>query len=165
MDRFVLLALDRAYRSDSSPDIENTRLAVENNYMANWALANPKALFGANIHPFRLDAPAELARLVQRGACLIKWIPSAQNIVPDENKLAGFSTIQVIRLKVRGRARIFLFSGDTIVDRDYWRNPALAGSFGHFILHMLMEHRGKASKACSRPRRNLRSISVWIPLF
>jgi hypothetical protein len=63
-------------------------------------------------------------------------------VLRDGKKLAGFSTIQVIRLRVCGRARIFLFSGDTIVDRDYWRNPALAGSFGHFMLRMLSEHRG-----------------------
>ena len=57
-------------------------------------------------------------------------------------KLVGFSTIQVIRIRVRGLDRIFLFSGDTIVDRDYRQSPSLAGSFGHFMLRMLKEHRG-----------------------
>jgi hypothetical protein len=35
-------------------------------------------------------------------------------------ELVGFSTIQVSRESVAGRGLAVLFSGDTIVDRDYW---------------------------------------------
>ena len=84
LERFVLLALDRAYRDDGTPDLVNTRLAVDNDAVADWAQSQPKALFGASIHPWRPDALAELDRLARRGACLVKWLPSAQNIAPDD---------------------------------------------------------------------------------
>ena len=80
LDRFVLLALDRAHTAAGEPDLEHTRLAVDNDFVADWAERQPKALFGASIHPFRKDALDEIDRLATRGACLVKWIPSAQNI-------------------------------------------------------------------------------------
>jgi predicted TIM-barrel fold metal-dependent hydrolase len=90
LDRFVLLALDRAHTSAGEPDLEHTRLAVDNDFVADWAGRQPKALFGASIHPFRTDALDELDRLASRGACLVKWIPSAQNIPPDDPRCVPF---------------------------------------------------------------------------
>ncbi len=54
--------------------------------------------------------------------------------------IVGFSTLQVLRLPVDGSERIFLFSGDTIVDQAYWQSSALAGSFGHFMLRLMAEY-------------------------
>ena len=48
--------------------------------------------------------------------------------------IEGFSTVQIISLSVAGKEIIYLFSGDTIVDRSCWNSPALAGSFGKVIL-------------------------------
>ena len=48
--------------------------------------------------------------------------------------IEGFSTVQIISLSVAGKEIIYLFSGDTIVDRSCWNSPALAGSFGQVIL-------------------------------
>lgn len=56
------------------------------------------------------------------------------------DQLAGFSTQCVITLPFEGRVRRFLFSGDTIVDRTYWREHLLAGSFGHLMLRLIREH-------------------------
>ena len=84
VDRVVLLALDKAYHRDGTPDWAATRLAVDNDAIADCAARNPKVLFGASVHPFRPDALAELDRLAARGACLVKWLPSAQNIVVDD---------------------------------------------------------------------------------
>jgi hypothetical protein len=53
-------------------------------------IGDDKALFGASVHPFRRDALAELDRVVALGACLIKWIPSAQNIAPDDPQCLPF---------------------------------------------------------------------------
>ena len=61
-------------------------------------------------------------------------------ILRDEHGLAGFSTLQVIRLAVDGIDRVFLFSGDTIVDRAHWQDSTLAGCFGHFMLRLMAEH-------------------------
>ncbi len=60
-------------------------------------------------------------------------------ILEDSSEIVGFSTLQVFRADVRGRERVFLFSGDTIVDRKHWLNSKLAGSFGHFMLRLLDE--------------------------
>ncbi|MCX7010848.1 MAG: amidohydrolase family protein [Kiritimatiellaeota bacterium] len=90
LDRFVLLALDRAHRDDGAPDPVHTRLAVDNDAVADWAQTQPKALFGASVHPWRTDALAELERLARRGACLVKWLPSAQNIAPDDPRCLPF---------------------------------------------------------------------------
>ena len=42
------------------------------------------------IHPYRRDALSELERLAGRGACLIKWLPGAQNIRPDDPRCFTF---------------------------------------------------------------------------
>ncbi|MEK7270687.1 MAG: hypothetical protein AAB215_07080 [Planctomycetota bacterium] len=52
-------------------------------------------------------------------------------------RIVGFSTIRLIHLTVGGRPCVFLFSGDTIVDRAHWQSSAMAGSFGHFMLRMM----------------------------
>jgi len=55
-------------------------------------------------------------------------------------KIVGFSTLQLIHLVVDRRPCVFLFSGDTIVDQSHWQSTAMAGSFGHFMLHMMEWH-------------------------
>lgn len=89
-DRVVLLALDGVYRRDGSPDLERTQFIVSNDYVADLAAGQPKILFGASIHPYRKDALEELDRVVARGACLVKWLPSAQNIAPDDPLCEAF---------------------------------------------------------------------------
>jgi predicted TIM-barrel fold metal-dependent hydrolase len=90
VDRFVLLAIDAAHADDGSPDLANTRASIHNDYVAEWAAAHPKALFGASVHPLRKDALDELDRVAARGACLVKWLPSAQNIAPDDERCIPF---------------------------------------------------------------------------
>jgi predicted TIM-barrel fold metal-dependent hydrolase len=84
VNRFVLLALDGAYRPDGSVDADGTVLTIDNDEVADLVSFHKKLLFGASIHPARPDALAELDRLIARGACLVKWIPSAQNIRPED---------------------------------------------------------------------------------
>lgn len=83
IDRFVLLALDGAYSRDGKRDLEHTGVMVSNDYVAALADRHENILFGASIHPYRPDALDEVRRCYERGACLIKWIPSAQRIEPD----------------------------------------------------------------------------------
>lgn len=90
VDRVVLLALDGAYQQDGTPDMARTKLITANDFTADFAASQPKTLFGASIHPYRKDAVQELERVVQRGACLIKWLPSAQNIAPDDPRCIPF---------------------------------------------------------------------------
>ncbi|MEJ2111761.1 MAG: hypothetical protein P8Z37_17995 [Acidobacteriota bacterium] len=43
-------------------------------------------------------------------------------------------------MDVGGIRRIFLFSGDTIVEPQHWQNSKLAGSFGHIMLRLMDEN-------------------------
>lgn len=61
-------------------------------------------------------------------------------ILRDGDRIVGFSTLQIIRLCVAGADRIFLFSGDTIVDCAHWRDSTLAGCFAHFMLRLIREN-------------------------
>lgn len=90
IDRAVVLAFDKAYHMDGRCDEAHTLFTVDNDYVANLATTHAKALFGASIHPYRKDAVAELERLAQRGACLVKWLPGAQNIEADHGKCIPF---------------------------------------------------------------------------
>lgn len=90
LDLAVVLALDRAHHEDGSPDLERTRIAVDNDDVADWVLERPRLRFGASVHPYRLDALTELDRLACRGAGLIKWLPAAQNIAPDDPRCFRF---------------------------------------------------------------------------
>jgi hypothetical protein len=55
-------------------------------------------------------------------------------------RIVGFSTQRILTLHHDGRDRHVLFSGDTIVDRAFWREHELAGAFGHLILRLMREH-------------------------
>lgn len=61
-------------------------------------------------------------------------------VLRDGPDIVGFSTLQLIPLRIQDTERIFLFSGDTIVDRAHWRDSTLAGCFGHFMLRLMAEH-------------------------
>ena len=84
VDRMVVLALDGAHHPDGTPDWGNTILMSTNSEVADLVSMHRKLLFGASIHPARPDTLSEIDHVVKRGACLVKWIPSAQNICPDD---------------------------------------------------------------------------------
>lgn len=84
LDRVVLLALDWVHREDGAIDRDRTIVATDNDYVVRAAQSSDKILIGASIHPYRRDAVAELERLADLGACLVKWIPSAQYIRVDD---------------------------------------------------------------------------------
>lgn len=90
VDRAVFLALDAAYDEDGARDDARTQLVTDNDFVADLTATHPKALFGASVHPFRRDALRELERVAARGACLVKWLPSAQNIRSDDRRCFEF---------------------------------------------------------------------------
>jgi predicted TIM-barrel fold metal-dependent hydrolase len=89
LDCAVLLAFDAAHHADGSVDTR-TLLVTDNDFVADLASNHRKILFGASVHPYRRDAVAELERLIARGACLVKWLPGAQNIQPDHPRCLPF---------------------------------------------------------------------------
>ena len=56
---------------------------------------------------------------------------------PQRRALCGFSTLAIVELDHDGRRLIALFSGDTVVDRRYWGDPALGQAWGRFILQWI----------------------------
>ncbi len=86
----VVLALDAPYQLDGTKDLHAMRFVVANDYVADLAETSSKIHFGASVHPYRRDAIQELERLIKRGACLIKWLPSAQNIQPQNPRCFEF---------------------------------------------------------------------------
>lgn len=59
----------------------------------------------------------------------------------------GFSTLAFFGAEVDGRSVRFLFSGDTIVERAHWGDPALAAAWGSFALAAAGEHADKYAGA------------------
>ncbi|MCP4413737.1 MAG: amidohydrolase family protein [Gammaproteobacteria bacterium] len=90
VDHAVLLALDEIYDQNGKQLNDKTVCYVDNDYTADLASKNEKILFGASIHPYRQDALSELERLAKRGACLVKWLPSAQGIALTHPKCLEF---------------------------------------------------------------------------
>lgn len=90
LDYAVVLALDGAYRENGTADEKKTVLKIDNDYIADISLQSSKFLFGASVHPYRTDSIKEIERLIKQGACLVKWLPSAQNIQPDNPKCFSF---------------------------------------------------------------------------
>jgi len=95
----VLLALDNARNTDGQSIPGYPAFTADNDFVADCASGNQFLLFGASVHPYRKDALDELERLVERGACLIKWLPSAQNIDPGNPRCIPFFDAMA-RLKI-----------------------------------------------------------------
>ncbi|MFW6351077.1 MAG: hypothetical protein ACOC2E_01705 [Bacteroidota bacterium] len=59
----------------------------------------------------------------------------------SNGQLAGFSTQQLMELEIDIKNTHFLFSGDTIVDPEYWSRNQLGGAFIHLFLHVLNKYK------------------------
>ncbi|WLT32178.1 amidohydrolase family protein [Geothrix sp. PMB-07] len=81
--RIHLLAMDRAYKPDGTPDPIRTEFHVPNAYVLDLAARHPDLITPViSIHPARKDAIQELEACAARGARLMKWLPNAQAIDP-----------------------------------------------------------------------------------
>jgi len=90
VDRTVLLALEDPHDEDGNPIGRSFLGSAKNEEVATLAETSPRLLFGASVHPYRRDAVRDLTRLAEKGACLIKWLPSAQNIDPEDKRCLPF---------------------------------------------------------------------------
>jgi hypothetical protein len=59
---------------------------------------------------------------------------------PATGRLCGFSTQVLLDVTVAGRPVRALFSGDTIIGREHWGDPALAHIWGHLALSLIDAH-------------------------
>lgn len=90
LDRVVLLALDAPHAEDGTQERRGTTLVCTNDFVASLSKKSGKTLFGASVHPYRRDALQQLKRCIDQGACLVKWIPSAQQIDPRNERCLPF---------------------------------------------------------------------------
>ncbi len=91
IDYAVLLALDGVFR-DGEYIEDESHLVVPNDHVIRIAQNNPRILFGASVHPYREETAMidETRRCVDNGAVLFKWIPSAQQIDPEDERCTPF---------------------------------------------------------------------------
>ncbi len=79
----VLLAMDQVYDENGNHKPGDTQLYVPNSYIVGLSRQHERILFGASIHPYRKDWERELEYCIENRACLLKWIPSSQQIDPE----------------------------------------------------------------------------------
>ena len=86
-----LLAFDKNYSPDGSPNLQKTEFYVPNEYVFALAEQYPD-LFVPNIsvNPYRPDALAELEKWARRGARVVKWLPNAMGINPADSRCDSF---------------------------------------------------------------------------
>ena len=98
VDRVVVLAFDQYHRNDGTclgparPGQKfGTDLYVSNTYVRELCRQHPdKLLFGASIHPYRPGATQMLEEAAGAGAVLVKWLPLAHNIHPEDPRTVAF---------------------------------------------------------------------------
>lgn len=82
VDYGVAMALDAVYDKKGNLCLPASHLYVPNELVSEVARRHPKILFGASVHPNRPDALDALEMCKERGAVLVKWLPSVQKIDP-----------------------------------------------------------------------------------
>jgi hypothetical protein len=59
---------------------------------------------------------------------------------PADDRIVGFSTQALLKCQVGDEPVTALYSGDTVVDRSDWGDPALAHMWGNFSLGLIDRH-------------------------
>ena len=86
-----LLAFDKNYSSDGTPNLAKTEFYVPNEYVFELAEQNPDLFIpSVSVNPYRPDALEELERCARRGARILKWLPNAMGINPADPKCDRF---------------------------------------------------------------------------
>ena len=87
----VLLSLDGVYKNDRHIESESN-YAVPNDYIIRIAGTDKQFLIGASVHPYRepKEMLAETRYCIDNGAVLFNWIPSVQQIDPEDDRCIPF---------------------------------------------------------------------------
>ncbi|MCD8138789.1 MAG: amidohydrolase family protein [Planctomycetaceae bacterium] len=120
---------------DGTPLTDQADFYVPTRYAARLAAESPLAipgaaeataskaiLFGCSIHPYREDALDHLRRWRHRGAALVKWIPTTQNIDPADPRTVAFA-----RACAELAMPLLIHTGSEGATRNRcpaWNNPA-----------------------------------------
>ena len=57
-----------------------------------------------------------------------------------DRRLVGFSTVALMDLKLDGKRVKGVFSGDTIIEKEYWGSRALVTSFFLYLVRVIIRH-------------------------
>lgn len=87
----VVLAFDRPHDTAGLPLDAEADFFVPDSYAFRIAGAASGLKTGASIHPYRADAPEALRRAASRGAALVKWLPTSQDIDPADPRTVDFA--------------------------------------------------------------------------
>jgi len=79
LDKVVCLALDPVYSSSGTRNQAVSHLWIDNDFILELQKDLPgKILLGASVHPYDKDFEDRVRKYVDKGAVLLKWLPSAQ---------------------------------------------------------------------------------------
>lgn len=83
--KYRLLAFDKNYRRDGTPDLSKTEFYVPNEYVFALSAERPDLFEPViSVNPYRPDAVAELEQWAARGGRMVKWLPNAMGIDPSD---------------------------------------------------------------------------------
>ncbi len=78
------LALDRFYKENGDPDPDNFEIYIPNEYVVGLSQRYPEKIIPVvSVHPYRLDAVAELEKWAAQGVRVVKWLPNVQGMDPS----------------------------------------------------------------------------------
>ena len=81
VDQVVCLALDPVYDRQGQRREDLSHMWVDNNYILSLRQSlGDKVLLGASVHPYDPEFRNRVIEYVEKGAVLLKWLPSAQQI-------------------------------------------------------------------------------------
>ena len=88
LDHVVCLALDPVYDQKGHPDPHSSPMWVSNDYILDLRrTVGDKVLLGASVHPYDPDFRDRVRHYVAEGAVLLKWLPSAQQFDPADERV------------------------------------------------------------------------------
>lgn len=62
-------------------------------------------------------------------------------LLASDDRIQGFSTLLNVRLKSGTKTVHGIFSGDTVLDKEYWGNGALGWAFAKYLFHSLVKNK------------------------
>jgi uncharacterized protein len=124
--RWLLFAFDNAHGDDGAAQPDTTTFHVPDRYARSVVSAHSERFgFVASIHPYAADAMERLNRAIADGVLAIKWLPSAMNIDPRDQRCRPFYD----RLAASRLPLIIHFGEEQAVPgagRNEFGNPLLA---------------------------------------
>ena len=80
-----LLAIDKNYNRDGTPNFGKTEFHIPNSYVFRLAAEHPDYFEPViSVNPYRSDALTELEHGAKRGARMVKWLPNAMGMDPSD---------------------------------------------------------------------------------